>query len=264
MRFDILTACALAALTVAACGDGDGVRITSTTTSSDGEGKGVLKVIDALQCPESMGPLTRKGTARQGGTVCIYTGPRGAEVSLHMVRLDGDTPDDVLKAFEERLARDLPQATEALDRGAATPEAEAVAVDAEGDRAEIRAPGVHIRAEGDKADLRLGPIHISADDSGGEGEGSATINAEADGESVSIQAHGRGAEVRTRSNGDAVRASWRLSDSRGSESGWRVVGYQARGPARGPLVIATIRTRDRDGDRMFDAAGDLVKLNVGD
>ena len=44
----------------------------------------------------------------------------------------------------------------------------------------------------------------------------------------------------------------------------RTVGYEARGPVGGPIVVATVRSKDRDPDRLFDAAKALVTLNVGD
>jgi hypothetical protein len=55
-----------------------------------------------------------------------------------------------------------------------------------------------------------------------------------------------------------------LTDSRPADAGWRLVGYEARGPAGGPIVIATVRAKDRDSDGVFDSAKDLVTLNVGE
>ena len=43
----------------------------------------------------------------------------------------------------------------------------------------------------------------------------------------------------------------------------RVVGYEARGPVGGPLVVATVRSRDRNRERAFEDAKDLVALNAG-
>ena len=281
MRAALLTVCALSVL-LAAC-DGEGVRITTTTkTDHDGK-KGVLKVIDTLQCPQTMGVLTRKGSAQAEGTVCTYTGPRGAEVTLHLVALDpGDKVDDVLKMFERRLMRDMPSAAAAIadgQRQAARAEAEAANAEARaegaqaqaakaeaaagqskssGDTAHVRLPGISVDAEGDKANVRIGPIHIRADDS------DANVNISDDGETVNIQAHEDGAEIRTREAGGATRATWLLTDGRRDQDGWRSVGYQARGPEGGPIVLVTVRTKDRNRDRVFDAAGDLLTLNVGD
>lgn len=284
--FLIPTVCALTALS--ACGDG--VRISSTR-SEVSDAKGVLKVVDALQCPQTMGSLTRKGSASAEGTVCTYVGPRGAEVSLHLVPLDGATPAEVLKAFEQRLSADLPRAVDTLQAGADEAETEAataeraatsaevpaeaaaadgdrasvrapgVAIEAQGDDATVRLPGIRIETSGDKASVRIGGFHIDADDS----TGSARITGSGgDGDNVSVNAMNDAAEIRASAGGEATRASWILTDSRGSEAGWRLVGYEARGPVGGPLVVATVRSRDRNRERAFEDAKDLVALNVGD
>ena len=298
--FLIPTVCALAAL--AACDEGNSVRISSTRTEND-DARGVLKVVEALQCPQTMGSLTRKGSASAGGTVCTYVGPKGAEVSLHLVPLDGETPADVLKAFEQRLSGDLPRAVEQLraseaaatqasaaaEAAADTAEATAatagraaeraaadqaaasgdrasvrapgVAIEAEGDDATVRLPGMRIETRGDKASVRIGGFHIDADDS----DGSARITGSGgNGDNVSINAQNDAAEIRASAGGEATRSSWILTDNRTSESGWRLVGYEARGPVGGPLVVATVRSRDRNRDRAFEDAKALVALNVGE
>lgn len=296
--FLIPTLCAATAL--AACGDG--VRISSTRSENNDE-KGVLKVVETLQCPQTMGSLTRKGSASEGGTVCTYVGPKGAEVSLHLVALDGETPAKVLKAFEQRLSADLPRAMAAISAAEARAQADAAAIQADaagaaadsaqraadaaqvsadeaaagGDRASVRAPGVNIEANGDdatvrlpgmrietrgdKASVRIGGFQINADDSDGSARVSATGG---DGDNVSINAQDDAAEVRATAAGGATRASWMLTDSRAAESGWRLVGYEARGPVGGPLVVATVRSRDRNRERAFEDARDLVALNAGE
>lgn len=281
----ICTAC----LMTAAC-DGDSVRITTTTT--DTGAKGVLRVVDALQCPETIGVLTRKGTAHAGGTTCLYTGPRGAEVSLQLIALTDQGADAVLRRFENTLSSDMPHTTAELrasaeaasadaaaaqadvaaaeaDRAAASADAAAagdsasirapgMAIDAQGDRATVRLPGMSVDANGDKASVRIGGFSINADDSTGE----ARITS-AD-ESVSVQAHENAAEIRTNAPGDATRRTYLLTDSRPADQGWRLVGFEARGPVGGPIVIATVRAKDRDSDGVFDSAKDLVTLNVGE
>ena len=275
-----------AAALTAAC-DGDSVRISSTRTENN-DAKGALKVIETLQCPKTMGSLTRKGAATAEGTVCLYAGPRGAEVSLHLVRLDGATADQALKAFEDRLSVTLPQAVATL-KASKEAEADAVAranaegkaaadaarsgdrasvrgpgvdIQAEGDNASVNLPGLQIESRGDQASVRIGGFHIDASD--GPAGGTVDIEASEGEDNVSVQAHNDAAEVRTSSGGEATRASWILTDNRPSEAGWRLVGYEARGPAGGPLVIATVRSRDRDRGSVFEDAKDLVALNVGE
>jgi hypothetical protein len=272
----LVPALCLAALT-AAC-DGDSVRITSTHTEKP-DAKGALKVVETLQCPQTMGSLTRKGTAIEGGAVCTYAGPRGAEVSLHLVKLHGGGPAEALKSFEDRLSASMPQAVaqlKASSAGGAAADAPAegppptgerasvrapgVDIQAEGDNASVRLPGLRIESKGDEASVRIGGFHIDARD----GEGRVNIEGSEGGDSVSVQANQDAAEIRTSAGGGATRASWILTDNRPSEAGWRLVGYEARGPAGGPIVVATVRARDRERGRVFEDAKDLVTLNVGE
>lgn len=271
------TVCALAAL-AGACDNERSVRISSTSTSTDSEGKGVLKVVDALQCPQTLGSLTRKGTATDGGRTCTYTGPKGAEVILSLVSLEGRTVPQTLRVFEDRLKVSLPQAVAGLNAGAsasattevrasstaggdqATVRAPGVAVDAQDDKASVRLPGMHIEADGDNASVRIGGFHIDANDS----TGSVDIEGSAGGDDVSVQARDNSTEVRAVASGDATRASWILTDNRPSPEGWRMVGYEARGPVGGPLVVATVRSRDNNRGRVFDDVKELVTLNVGE
>ncbi|MBU2118291.1 MAG: methyltransferase type 11, partial [Alphaproteobacteria bacterium] len=94
----------------------------------------------------------------------------------------------------------------------------------------------------------------------------ATATATADGgdDSVSVRADAGGAEVRVRAQGDATRAKWILTDGDDAATGWRLVGYEARGPQGGPLVVALIRSKDDDKEAAFADAESLVSLNVGD
>lgn len=285
--FLLPTLCAVAAA-AAACDDS--VRISSTRTEHD-SGKGVLKVVETLQCPQTIGSLTRKGSAQSEGRVCTYVGPKGAEVSLHLVPLNDAAPAEVLQAFESRLSAALPEAVARLQASSAQAEADmaraeaeaaraeaavdqavatadrasvrapGIAVEASGDDATVRLPGMSIDAKGDKASVRIGGFHIDASDS----DGSARVTSSGgDGDNVSINARDDSAEVRTSAGGEATRASWVLTDNRASASGWQLVGYEARGPVGGPLVVATVRSRDSDRDRAFRDARELVTLNVGE
>ncbi len=292
MRLLLATICAAGAL-LAAC-DGDNA-VSISTTKTDSDAKGVLKVIDTLQCPETIGVLTRKGSAQAGGDICVYSGPRGAEVSLHLITLDDQTADAVLERFQKTLAGEMPHTTAELRASADAAEAQVaadaarhqadvaqieadaaqasaaeaagqrasvrapgMAVDAQGDRASVRLPGMSVDANGDKASVRFGGFSINADDA------TETVNIASEDESVSVQAHDDAAEIRTRAPGDAVRTTYMLTDSTPANEGWRLVGYEARGPVGGPIVVATVRAKDRDSDGVFDSAKELVTLNVGE
>ena len=293
---------------LAACDD-RGVRIT--TTRSGGDAKGVLKVVDALQCPESIGSLTRKGSAQSDGTVCTYTGPRGAEVTLNLVKVGDESIDTILGRFERLLSVDMPRTAAQIgqaDADAARADAEAaradaniaranadvaranadaaradadatratddtasdsahisapgMKIDAQGDRARVSLPGIHVDAEGDKANVRIGGFTIRAN--GDEAQIASSTSGQPAHDAVSIQARDNAAEIRTRAPGEATRQTYLLTDTTPSAAGWRLVGYVARGPRGGPIVVATVRARERNSDGVFDDAKDLVTLNVGE
>lgn len=294
--------CALALMT-AACDNGGTVRITSTSSGKDA---GVLKVVDALQCPQTQGVLTRKGSAQADGTTCVYSGPRGSEVTLQLVSLNGRSVQDALKGFENRLSADLPEAmaearanedraraeAERAEADAARAEAEAeragadaeraatdaanaaadsahvsapgVRIDAQGDKATIRLPGMRIDADGDRANIKIGGITIRADDKNSQVNIRSNSGSSSDADTVTVDASDRSARIRTSSPGEAVRASFLMTADQSSTTGWRVVGYEARGPSGGPIVVATVRGKDRNENRVFEAAKALVTLNVGD
>lgn len=272
--FLIPTVCAFAALTTGC--DNNSVRISSTRTVEN-DTSGVLRVVETLQCPQTLGSLTRKGSASAQGTVCTYGGPRGAEVILHLVSLSGTDSTAALKTFEDRLSASLPQAVAGIRaQKSTTASASAEATSSSGDSASIQAPGVDIQAEGDKATVRLPGISIDADGEdasvniGGfqveaKGDGT-TVDVQSDdgGDSVSVQANDAATVVRTSAAGNATRANWILTDNRPSVEGWRLVGYEARGPAGGPIVVVTVRSKDREGGDVFDDAKALVTLNVGE
>lgn len=292
MRLLLAAICTSCALT-AACDGENSVRISGP--AQDREPSGVLKVVDTLQCPETMGVLTRKGSARDGGRTCLYSGPRGALVSLQLVQLESRSADSVLDQFRDTLSADMPHTSAALkasaDAAAATIAADAaageadaaldradaanvaadrvpgdqarvrapgVAIDARGDRADVRLPGLSVNTDGEKASVRFGGLSINADNA------TETVDISSVDETISVQAHDDAAEIRTRAPGDAIRNTYLLTDRTPADEGWRMVGYEARGPVGGPMVIATVHAKDRDNDGVFDAARDLVTLNVGE
>ncbi len=252
----------LMAVGVTACDGENAVRITTTTTtSSDDQKMGVLKVVDALQCPQTLRTLTRKGSADPGGATCTYGGPRGSEVVLHLVKLEGRSAEHVLSDFERRVTADMPQAAVRIDarEGVSGPETASVAapgvnIQTKGEDATVSLPGLHIETQGEKATVRIAGINISARD----GQGARAEKA-----GVSVDSSGATTRVQTRAPGESTRMTFLLAADAVEPGAWRQVGFEARGPAGGPLIIATVRSKDRR-DRVFDDAKDLVTLNVGE
>ncbi len=255
----VLTTCLLAGLAVAACDPNPSLRITKRHETSDRGGP--IRAVETLNCPEHQGELTRVSTASDGLS-CSYAGPRGAEVTLQLVALSEDLdPDAALLPFETALRELMPHTIERAGAGGepgSPAEGGIVNVRSEGDSTSVRLPGLTVDADGDTSSVRIGPIHINADDS----DGSATVSSGGD-EVVSVTANNEAAEIRARSSRESLRATYVLVDEQPSEAGWRRVGYEARGPLDGPLVVAVIHSKSHNEDDAFDAAEDLVRLNVG-
>lgn len=251
---------ALIALT--ACDSNSNVRIVN----SDNDDTNALKVISALQCPTDQGPLVRRGSASDEGRTCVYTGPRGAEVKLHLVALNGTPPSEALQRFEDEV---IPEGTKSArtsatysettgneDEASAQVTMPGLKVESKGDRSTVRLPGMKIETDGDRSNIRIGGLVIHADDQGSQISHSSRAD-QTTTITTSASSDRRGAS-------DTVRANLMHVAPRANADGWRVVGYEARGPAGGPIVVATFRLRDRDSGDVLEAAKALVSLNVGD
>ncbi|MFT4955208.1 MAG: hypothetical protein ACI8U3_001596 [Brevundimonas sp.] len=279
MRAVLMTIC-LAAL-VAACDSEPPIRISRESGSESSSTGGPLRVVDTLQCPQTHEVLTRRGGPAADGQSCEYTGPRGSQVTLRLVTLNGEGLA-ALDALEAEVQAILPSAMERVGGANATAAADAganasasasasaesgdsvavqvpgVTIEAEGENATVRIPGISIDTDGGQSSVRIGGFNIRSDETGDH------VDIRTDSEAVRIRAHEEAAEIRTRDTSEGVRATYILVDERGSDLGWRLVGYEARGPEGGPVVVAVVRSKDRHEDEIFDAAKSLVSLNVGE
>lgn len=235
-----LLAAGCAVLALAACDHPDAGRQRQARA---------LKVISKLDCPDKQGHLTRLSVAADGLS-CNY-GADGVEVTLKLVKLADGGAVGALTPIEDELRALMP---------AAEPKAAAAAdTDAGKDDVDIRLPGVTIKAGSSGADVNVGGpdgAQINANDDGAEIR--VQRNVEIDGKTVE-------SESRRRKHGDdGVYSRFILASDKATD-GWAVVGYEARGPKGGPLVVATLKAKrghDSDDDSFSDAS-DLVRHNVG-
>lgn len=273
MRALLVPIC-LAAL-AAACDSEPPIRISRDSGTEASTSGGPLRVIDTLQCPQTHGVLTRRGGPAADGLSCEYTGPRGSRVTLRLARSDGGAAA-ALDALEAEVQAILPSAVDRVggavaaadagaDASASAPAGDSVdvhvpgvTVKAEGENATVRIPGISIETDGGRSSVRIGGFSINADETGDQ------VDISTDSEAVRIRAHEEAAEIRTRDTARGVRATYILVDERGSDLGWRLAGYEARGPEGGPLAVALVLSKDRHEDEVFDAAKSLVALNVGE
>ncbi|MEO8813025.1 MAG: hypothetical protein ABI376_08960, partial [Caulobacteraceae bacterium] len=129
------------------------------------------------------------------------------------------------------------------------------------DRVDIDLPGIHIHANGNDdatvqiAGARVGGDAVSVSDQNGRSR--ATVAKPG----VSVFARDNGAEVRVDEPGSGIRRSFILASDNPGPNGYKTVGYEARGPAGGPLVVASAKAKS-DDDLKGDMR-DLLRLNVG-
>ncbi|ADG10406.1 hypothetical protein B7G68_09915 [Caulobacter segnis] len=228
-----------------------------------------MRVIDRLDCPEQQGALRRVSVAPDGQS-CGYESPM-ASVDLRLVRLNGGDAEAALAPIEAELKGVMPP----------PPPTPTPPHSAKGDKnhASIHLPGVSIDSHGDTADIRIGRLTINSDGGAAEvkinknvsvksDDGKGTVSITADEEhgegDVAIRASEGGAEIRARKPGDDVRSTLIIANDK-APKGFRLAGYEARGPKGGPLAVAVVKakTRDTDDHDLFKDMKALVRRNVG-
>ncbi len=222
--------------------------------------KAPLKTVSTLDCPESEGDLNRKSASADGKS-CLYAGEDGAQVTLTLVALDGKDARAALEPIEAQLKTEVP----AISTNAApTPSAKG-GVEKDGDRVNIDLPGIHIHANGDHhTDVDATGVHVEAHDGNGRDGDRATVRiGGGDGAGVNINANDGGAQIRIEESGSGVRARYILASEKAGPHGYKVVGYEARGPKEGPIVVATLLSKSDDHDAMRHDIHRLIERNVG-
>jgi hypothetical protein len=250
-----------AALTIGACDRGPDDYRERSETSSDTP----MRAVSRLTCPEDQGSLRRVSAAADGRT-CAYEGSGGVRVALRIVPLDGERPDSALAPVEAELRALMPVRPPRTPGG-----------DGSGDTVNVRIPGVNIDADDDGAEISIGGVHVNAggdraqvrlDSDGAEEDGPErgrrpVVRRTSTRGDVMIDARQDGAEVRVTAPGRSVRMTYILASSNRGPQGDRLVAYEARGPRGGPLVVATLRSRDDSHSAPIAAMKALVRRNDG-
>ena len=222
------------------------------------EAGSTYKTISALNCPEAQGRLKRTA-ADSDGKSCTYINDRGSEITLTLVDLDGGDAKSTLEPTEAELKALLPpRDSKAAAHGPS---------EGGGDDVNIDLPGVHSRANDNGARVRVAGVHIDADDDGAKVEASDSDNVVVKSErgkgGVTVDANDQGAEIRAYKAGPGVSITYILASDTPGPEGYRLVGYEARGPSEGPLVVAKIKSRSEGRNGQFNDLKRLITLNVG-
>jgi len=215
-----------------------------------------MKAVSSLDCPDTQGDLTRKSAAADGKT-CVYATESGDQVTLQIVSLNGGDPHAALAPIEAQLKTEIPAAA-----APAPAAAEAGAPDK--DRVDINLPGVHIHAGGDgHADVDAPGVHVRAQDHGGSGDNAVVQVNGIGAKGVTINAGEGGAQIHIDEGGSGLRARYILASQTAGPHGYRMAGYEARGPAGGPIVVAEVLAKSDDEDDLRHDLHVLIRRNVG-
>ena len=228
-----------------------------------------LAVSARLVCPDHQGRLDRVSQA-QDGQSCAYSAPNGAEVTLSKAGLAGQSADAALQAREQELAALQPMPATLQQPGkSVVPNqtdgnvTESASSHESSDQTRIDLPGLHIRTDGDNASVRLPGVSINA-----QGDNAHISTGIGELKNATIDAT-EGAVRITSNMTDAgnVDQTWMVATDQPGPAGWRTVGYVARGPLTGPLVVATVRSRAEhqhahSGDGEIEDIRRLVNLSV--
>jgi len=215
-----------------------------------------LKPVSRLDCPAAQGALKRVSAAADGLSCAYSDDGDGTQIELRLVNV-ADTPQSALDPIEADLKALMP--TAALPPPAPASSGDAPR-DLKGRDVDIQLPGLSIRAGEDQANIRVGGMHIKAD---GQNDAVKVTGRHPRGGRLSIDASESGAIIRTRSSGPNVRSTFMIASDQAGPSGWRAVGYDARGPRSGPLVVAVVKTKSEDREDIFTEVRSLVRQTAG-
>ncbi len=262
MRTTTMAAMAVSVLALAACHPrelkhSDFAKFDMSASSSDSDtdsDKGPpLKAVSTLDCPLSEGALNRTAQGADGKS-CDYTGPGSQTVHLSLVALDGRSVLDTFAPMKAELKTLVP----AIPPGPVGVEA---SKDEGGDHAKVDMPFLHVDAHGNKAKVNLFGFQIDADDD----KNTATVKGNMPGmKNTVVHAGPGGAEVLAENVG-VTNASmvYVLASDKAGPDGDHAVGYIAKGPASGPMVVGEFRSKgERHGNDEHHDLDRLIDRNV--
>jgi hypothetical protein len=211
-----------------------------------------VTVAATLNCPEQEGDLTRTSMAADGSS-CQYHGDDDQDVTLTRLALNGQTPQAALAPMKADLQGLVP-----VRSGSSPVNVEASNDgDHDHDNAKIDLPGIHIDAHGNQAKLKILGMDINADGD------NADIHTNMGMKGTVIHAGPGGAEIQADNVGQhAAELVYILAGDNAGPSGYRAVGYIARGPVAGPLVVGEFKTKDHDHNGHDHDLDRLIDLNV--
>lgn len=216
-----------------------------------------------------------------GQTPDIALAPLEAELKAYLPRREPSDPEalaagdeDTADGASDRANISLPGINIDADDDSANIQIGGLTINANDDAANIRIDrrseserrviieGEQVPAEASKAPVAPATKTADAPAAGEDGAEPVVRRRSARGD-VSIDADERGAEIRIYAPGRSVRITYILASNEAGPAGYRVVGYVARGPNRGPLVVASIKAKSDNHDELLRPIERLLRRNLG-
>ena len=210
-----------------------------------------VTVAPRLDCPSEVGVLKRTAIAGDG-TSCDYSSNKGV---VHLSTVDAQTDaKGALSPLRDQLDGELPGV-------AANATIQVVSEKGVGgaEHTKVDMPFIHVEDDGDKSHVRLLGIDIKSDSK------HRHHDKDDDGDEDTVTSSNTTATVTAANRG--VELVYVLVSGKPSAAGYHVMGYVAKGPPKGKLVVATFRYVKgektwSDGDRHDDDVDALMRLNV--
>ena len=244
MRAMIWATAAVGAVALAGCVEHTEYRQVAAVRAPHGA---PLRTLAALDCPDREGTLTRTGQAADGQS-CDYQGPEGRTVRLSLVALDGRAPTEALAPLKAELRGLVPVATvpvAPVERGEP------------GEHTRIDLPFFHVHTVGDHAEVKMFGVHVRADGDYADVKTSHGLK------NTVVHAGPSGAEIVAEDvSGKNTSLVYVLAGKHAGPSGYEAVGYVAKGPAAGPLVVGEFRAPR--GAEDFGGHGGARHIESGD
>ncbi len=217
-----------------------------------------LRTVTTLDCPSSEDDL-KLASGASGAGPCVYTDNNGDKVTLQLVNLNGGDSATALAPFRTAAEAELPAVKPAGGGGTAASSSNGGGED----KVDLDLPGIHIHTSADgRAQVNAMGVHVDADDHGSH-HAVVTTPGGAGHDQVTVNADDGGARIEVHEKGSGVRSMFMLASDTPGPNGWKSVGFEARGPAGGPIVVASILSKGDHNQGLRDQAKALVKHNVG-
>jgi hypothetical protein len=226
-------------------GENGGVHVSSIEPLQD-----AVTVGARLDCPAHVGTLKRTAIAADGAS-CDYASDKGR---VHLATLNAQTdPKAALSPLRDQLDSELPGVAEKATIQVVSEKSAGGA-----EHTKVDMPFLHVEDDGEHSRVRLLGMDIQSDS-----KRSKRAKAE---DSASNDTDGAAASTTPLAD-RGVKLVYVLVSGKASPDGFHVLGYVAKGPPKGKLVVATFRYRSgekrwSDGDRNDDDIDALMALNV--